>query len=92
VTEGRPPPARLGDVPHRCAVTTRRAHNDAGGHLDNAAGCGGFDTAMNRWLIARGTLSITRSKAVGLVVETGCRYRRLFARRTGVVVGDASRA
>jgi acyl-CoA thioester hydrolase len=33
-----------------------------------------FDTAVNRWLIERGLLDIAGSDAIGLVVETQCRY------------------
>jgi acyl-CoA thioester hydrolase len=85
--EGRAPPARLADFPHACAITTRWADNDAYGHINNVAYYGFFDTAVNRWLIAAGALDIAASAAVGLVVETGCRYRRPLAYPQDVVVG-----
>lgn len=86
VTE-RPPPARPRDFPHLCAITTRWADNDAYGHINNVAYYGFFDTAVNRWLISVGALDIAASEAVGLVVETGCRYRRPLAYPQDVVVG-----
>jgi acyl-CoA thioester hydrolase len=83
----RPPPARLDAFPHACPITTRWADNDAYGHINNVAYYGFFDTAVNRWLIAQGALDIAASEAVGLVVETGCRYRRPLAYPQDVVVG-----
>jgi acyl-CoA thioester hydrolase len=56
------------------AQTTRWADNDAYGHINNVAYYGFFDTAVNGWLIANHLLDIAHSPAVGLVVETGCRY------------------
>jgi acyl-CoA thioester hydrolase len=48
--------------------------NDAYGHLNNVVYYSLFDTAVNRWLVERQLLNITGSPAIGLVVETGCRY------------------
>ncbi len=56
------------------AVPTRWADNDVYGHVNNAAYYGFFDTAVNAWLIERGLLDIAESPAIGLVIETGCRY------------------
>lgn len=80
-------PARLAEFAHHCAITTRWADNDAFGHIKNVAYYGFFDTAVNRWLIGVGALDIAASEVVGLVVETGCRYRRPLAYPQDVVVG-----
>lgn len=85
--EGRAPAALLADFPHACPITTRWADNDAYGHINNVAYYGFFDTAVNRWLIGVGALDIAASESVGLVVETGCRYRRPLAYPQDVVVG-----
>ena len=55
-------------------IPTRWADNDVYGHVNNAAYYGFFDTAVNAWLIERGLLDTVASQAIGLVVETGCRY------------------
>ncbi|WP_296818061.1 thioesterase family protein [Brevundimonas sp.] len=55
-------------------IPTRWADNDVYGHVNNAAYYGFFDTAVNTWLIERGLLDTAASPAIGLVVETGCRY------------------
>ena len=55
-------------------VPTRWADNDVYGHVNNAAYYGFFDTAVNAWLIEQGLLDTTASEAIGLVIETGCRY------------------
>lgn len=55
-------------------IPTRWADNDVYGHVNNAAYYGFFDTAVNAWLIERGLLDTGASPAIGLVVETGCRY------------------
>lgn len=53
---------------------TRWADNDVYGHVNNAAYYGFFDTAVNAWLVERGLLDTALSPAIGLVIETGCRY------------------
>lgn len=57
------------------SITTRWMDNDAYGHVNNVVYYSFFDTAVNRWLIERGLLDIAGSDAIGLVVETQCRYR-----------------
>lgn len=56
-------------------MTTRWMDNDAYRHINNVVYYSFFDTAVNRWLIERGLLDIAGSDAIGLVVETQCRYR-----------------
>jgi len=60
--------------PHLTTIDTRWMDNDAYGHMNNVVYYSFFDTAVNRWLIERGLLDITGSAAIGLVVETQCRY------------------
>ncbi len=75
------------DFPVLVPVTTRWADNDAYGHINNVAYYSFFDTAVNRWLLDNGLLDIARSPLIGLVVETGCRYRRPLAYPMPIEVG-----
>jgi len=59
-------------------IPSRWADNDVYGHVNNAVYYFYFDTAVNRYLIDEGGLSIAESPVVGIVVETGCRYHRSF--------------
>jgi acyl-CoA thioester hydrolase len=59
---------------HCTTIDTRWMDNDAYGHVNNVVYYSFFDTAVNRWLIERGLLDIAGSAAIGLVVETQCRY------------------
>lgn len=70
----RPAPHVRADYPHFTAISTRWADNDAYRHVNNVVYYGFFDTAVNRMLIEAGALDIEGSPAVGLVVETQCRY------------------
>lgn len=56
------------------AIPTRWMDNDAYGHVNNVVYYSFFDTAVNAHLIEAGVLDIEASPAIGLVVETGCRY------------------
>ena len=71
-------PTRDQFADHR-RLSTRWADNDVYGHINNAAYYGFFDTAVNAWLIERGLLDPSASAAIGLVVETGCRYHAALA-------------
>lgn len=70
----RPVPPRRAEFAHFTAITTRWSDNDAYRHVNNVVYYGFFDTAVNQHLIAAGALDLERSPAVGLVVETQCRY------------------
>jgi acyl-CoA thioester hydrolase len=59
---------------HLTSIDTRWMDNDAYGHVNNVVYYSFFDTAVNRWLIEQGVLDIAASRAIGLVVETQCRY------------------
>ncbi len=56
------------------SLDTRWMDNDAYGHVNNVVYYSFFDTAVNRWLIDQGVLDIATSPAIGVVVETQCRY------------------
>ena len=73
--------------PHLTALDTRWMDNDAYGHVNNVVYYSFFDTAVNRWLIERGVLDVAASAAIGLVVETGCRYLRPIAFPDRVTAG-----
>ena len=73
--------------PHHEPLDTRWADNDQYGHVNNVAYYGFFDTAVNRWLIARGLLDPAASPVIGLVVETGCRYHRALSFPERLTVG-----
>lgn len=72
---------------HLTAIDTRWMDNDAYGHVNNVVYYSYFDTAVNRWLIERGLLDVAGSAAIGLVVETGCRFLRSLTFPDRVVAG-----
>ena len=55
-------------------VHSRWMDNDAYGHINNVVYYSFFDTAVNRYLIERNVLDIAKSKTIGLVIETQCKY------------------
>lgn len=61
---------------HWTTLDTRWSDEDVYGHVNNVVYYSFFDTAVNRWLIERGLLDPAASPVFGVVVETGCRYRR----------------
>lgn len=70
----RPTPGTRGDYAWFHRITTRWADNDVYGHLNNVVYYSFFDTAVNACLIQAGVLDIHTGPAIGLVVETQCRY------------------
>ena len=76
-TPRKPIPARDSYV-HFQTIPSRWADNDVYGHINNAVYYFYFDTAVNRYLIDHAGLVIADSPAVGIVVETGCRYHKSF--------------
>jgi acyl-CoA thioester hydrolase len=58
------------------AIPTRWMDNDSYGHVNNVTYYSYFDTAVNEHLIRVGGLDIARDGAIGLVVETLCKYRK----------------
>ena len=70
----RPSPSTRADYRWFLSLPTRWMDNDVYGHVNNVAYYSFFDTAVARFLLANGVLDLSSSTAVGLVVETGCRY------------------
>ena len=60
--------------PHYLEIVTRWSDNDVYGHVNNATYYSYFDTLVNRMLIERNLLDPTKSAAIGVVVETSCRF------------------
>ncbi|MCC6467698.1 MAG: acyl-CoA thioesterase [Alphaproteobacteria bacterium] len=56
------------------AITTRWADNDAYAHVNNVTYYAYFDTAVNHVLVTGGALDIEHATAIGVVVETMCRF------------------
>jgi len=69
-------PVTRADYRYFTTIETRWMDNDAYGHVNNVVYYSFFDTAVNKWLIEQGVLNVPESAAIGLVVETQCRYFR----------------
>ncbi|MDQ2750392.1 MAG: acyl-CoA thioesterase [Actinomycetota bacterium] len=56
------------------SLPTRWSDDDTYGHVNNVVHYSLFDTAVNGWLIEASGVDIRALPAIGLVVETSCRY------------------
>ncbi|HKT01475.1 MAG TPA: thioesterase family protein [Rugosimonospora sp.] len=65
---------RRADFPVLRQLPTRWSDDDVYGHVNNVVHYLMFDTAVNGWLIEASGTDIRRLPAIGLVVETSCRY------------------
>jgi acyl-CoA thioester hydrolase len=65
---------RRGDFPVLRDIPLRWADVDVYGHVNNVVHYSIFDTAVNGWLVEASGVDIRRLDAIGLVVETSCRY------------------
>jgi acyl-CoA thioester hydrolase len=65
---------RRGDFPVLRELPTRWSDDDVYGHVNNAVHYLMFDTAVNGWLIEASGVDIRGLGAIGVVVETSCRY------------------
>jgi acyl-CoA thioester hydrolase len=65
---------RRSDFPVLRAQQTRWSDDDVYGHVNNVVHYLMFDSVVNGWLIEASGVDIRRLPAVGLVVETSCRY------------------
>jgi acyl-CoA thioester hydrolase len=65
---------RREDFPVLRQLPTRWSDDDAYGHVNNVIHYLMFDTAVNGWLIEATGTDIRRLPAIGVVVETSCRY------------------
>jgi acyl-CoA thioester hydrolase len=70
---------RRGGYPHFLAIPTRWMDNDIYGHVNNVTYYSYFDTVVNAHLIDACGLDIQAGPAVGLVVETSCRFHRALS-------------
>ena len=64
---------------HFLAIPTRWMDNDIYGHVNNVVYYSYFDTVVNEHLVREGGLDIREGPAIGLVVETCCRFHRPLA-------------
>jgi acyl-CoA thioester hydrolase len=65
---------RRADFAVQRQLPTRWSDDDTYGHVNNTVHYLMFDTAVNGWLIEASGVDIRHLPAVGLVVETSCRY------------------
>jgi acyl-CoA thioester hydrolase len=65
---------RRSDFPVLVPVPTRWADHDTYGHVNNAVHYVVMDSALNGWLIEAAAVDIRLLPALGVVVETSCRY------------------
>ena len=56
------------------SLPTRWSDDDTYGHVNNVVHYLMFDTAVNGWLIEASGVDIRQLPAIGVVVETSCRY------------------
>jgi acyl-CoA thioester hydrolase len=69
-----PTALRRADFPVLRSLPTRWSDDDTYGHVNNVVHYLMFDTAVNGWLIEASGVDIRELPAIGLVVETSCRY------------------
>ena len=60
-------------------IPTRWMDNDVYGHVNNVVYYAWFDTVINRYLVESGGLDIASDPAIGVCVESKCRYLRSVA-------------
>jgi acyl-CoA thioester hydrolase len=75
------------DFSHFSEMQTRWHDNDVYQHVNNVVYYSFFDTAVNQHLINSGALNIANSPAIGLVIETQCRYFSAVSFPDLIVVG-----
>ena len=83
MTAAPPAPAAADALPTRRdefavlrTIPTRWMDNDHYGHVNNVTYYSYFDTAVNEHLIREGGLDIRGGDAIGIVVETACRFHK----------------
>ena len=69
-------PAARGAYPWFLAIPTRWMDNDTYGHVNNVTYYSYFDTVVNEHLVRAGALDIRNGDAIGIVVETACRFHQ----------------
>ena len=81
-----PADVTLDGYPYAAQVPTRWHDNDVYGHVNNTVHYLAMDTVVNAWLIGHG-LDIEHGDAIGLVVESGCRYSGSISYPDAFVLG-----
>jgi acyl-CoA thioester hydrolase len=71
---GREAPETRDSYRRFLTVPTRWMDNDVYGHVNNVVYYSYFDTVVNEYLVSSRSIDIERSRVIGLVVETRCRY------------------
>ena len=79
MTDSDKPSLAESDFRYVLTIPTRWIDNDVYGHVNNVVYYAYFDTVINRWLIDEGGLDIHKSDAIGVCVESQCRYLRAAA-------------
>src|SRR5216117_978974 len=74
--EVRPSTRSRAEFPHFIALPTRWMDNDVYGHVNNVTYYSYFDTVVNEHLIHAGGLDFIADPVIGVVVETGCVFRK----------------
>jgi acyl-CoA thioester hydrolase len=83
----RAPPSRRAGYLRFSSITPRWNDNDVFGHINNAEYYAFFDTAVMRFMIDAGLVSITGGEIGTLVAESGCRFHREMTFNTPISVG-----
>lgn len=74
MSDEQPQALRRSDFRVLRELPTRWSDDDTYGHVNNVVHYLMFDTAVNGWLIDASGVDIRALPAIGLVVETSCRY------------------
>ena len=69
-------PAFRDAYPAFLAIPTRWMDNDVYGHVNNVTYYSYFDTVVNEHLVRAGGLDFRSAPALGVVVETACRFHK----------------
>jgi acyl-CoA thioester hydrolase len=69
-------PAFRDAYPAFLAIPTRWMDNDVYGHVNNVTYYSYFDTVVNEHLVRAGGLDFRNGPALGVVVETACRFHK----------------
>jgi len=77
----------LEGYPYAQLVPTRWNDNDVYGHVNNTVHHLAMDTVINAWMIEHAGLDIAAGAAVGLCVESGCRYLAAVTYPDAMVLG-----
>ncbi|GAB3589755.1 thioesterase family protein [Angustibacter peucedani] len=84
-----PEPSARADFPVHWPMPTRWADNDQYGHANNVVYYSWFDTAVNGWLMREVGADVRELPAIGVVVETSCRFYAAVGFPDQLVVGLA---